>query len=257
MQCKICNSSMQEVFRHSVLRKHDVAYFKCWSCDYLCTEKPYWLDEAYKNTITRADTGLLSRNIDLSRQIAMLIYYLFKSNGRYLDYAGGYGVFSRLMRDAGFEFYHDDPYTTNLFAQDLTWDQSTQMDGVTCLECFEHFVDPMADIRKITSISQTIIFSTTLLTAAVPALTWDYYGFDHGQHISFYSKKTVSCIAEQLNAFVMSVGNLHLFTSHPLSAKKVTKLVRAANRVKRPFSSRTNFELLVRKMQMRKQSIKE
>ncbi len=34
----------------------------------------------------------------------------------FLDYAGGYGVFTRLMRDIGFDFYWHDPYTQNLFA---------------------------------------------------------------------------------------------------------------------------------------------
>lgn len=248
MICRICGKEMQKAFNYQILGKYKVDYFKCGVCGFLCTEKPFWLDEAYQNPITCSDTGLLERNIALSRKVAVLIYKLFDPNGRYLDYAGGYGVFSRLMRDSGFEFYHVDPFTQNIFARDIEWEGQMSMDGITCFECFEHLVNPMEDIERMIGISSNIVFSTVLIPESVPPKSWDYYGFEHGQHIAFYSHETLFFIARKFGVFVFSVGNLHLFTSKPMKQKYIEHLIRNANRPPHPFTSKTNFTMVVRKM---------
>jgi hypothetical protein len=51
MICRICNSNAQQVFTSKILKKYDVKYFKCDSCDYLFMEEPYWLNEAHSQTI--------------------------------------------------------------------------------------------------------------------------------------------------------------------------------------------------------------
>ncbi len=48
---------------------------------------------------------------------------------------------------------------------------------------------------------------------------WWYYGLDHGQHISFYSKKTFEFIANKYNLNYANLGGLHL-----LSEKKISNL---------------------------------
>jgi len=247
--CKICGSQhLKTAFEHTIMSRHSAAYCVCADCGFLCTQNPDWLEEAYAFPITRADTGLLSRNIELSRKVAVLIYRLFNRHGRYLDYAGGYGVFTRLMRDAGFNFYHTDPYTQNLFAAEYEWDHSTPMDGVTCFECFEHLENPMQEIEKILSISKTILFSTELLPDSIPPLSWEYYGFEHGQHISLYAPKTLAYIAEQFGVCWSSANNLHLFSEKPIAASLLKKLSRSANRMAYPFARKTTFEMIARKM---------
>jgi hypothetical protein len=71
----------------------------------LQTEDPYWLDEAYKDPITLTDTGYMQRNINLSKMVATILLLFFDFRRKFLDYVGGYGVFVRLMRDIGFDFY--------------------------------------------------------------------------------------------------------------------------------------------------------
>ncbi len=215
MICKVCNSSTQLVFTSKILEKYDVKYFKCDNCGYLCTEEPFWLDEAYSRPINLSDTGLLDRNIYFSKVLSVLIYFYFNKNGIFLDYAGGYGVFTRLMRDIGFDFYWHDPYTQNLFANGFEKDikPDSKFELITAFEVFEHLVNPKEEISKMLRFSDTIVFSTELLTREIPEpKDWWYYGFNHGQHISFYSEKTLHALANQLKLNYYNVNGIHILT---------------------------------------------
>ena len=215
MICKICNSNAKQVFNSKILKKYDVKYFKCDNCGYLFTEQPFWLDEAYSRSINLSDTGLLDRNIYFSKVLSVLIYFCFNKRGLFLDYAGGYGVFTRLMRDIGFDFFWHDPYTQNLFANGFEKDikPDSKFELITAFEVFEHLVSPKEEIEKMLSYSKTIVFSTELLPKEIPdPKEWWYYGFNHGQHISFYSEKTLNTLANQFKLNYYNVNGIHILS---------------------------------------------
>ncbi len=214
MKCQVCESSTSYQFSARLLNKFNIKYYLCDNCRFFQTEKPFWLEEAYKSSINISDTGIVSRNISLSNITTLIIYFLFNKNISGLDYAGGYGLFVRLMRDKGFNFHWHDPHTENLFARYFEYDQSTQYDVVTCFEAFEHFVNPLGELDKILSISRNIIFSTFLLPSPIPKPEdWWYYDLDNGQHISFYSRETLRAIAKKYGLFFYSSGYYHMFSS--------------------------------------------
>lgn len=248
--CKVCGGQAEAAFAHCVLGKYQAEYVKCSECGFLYAVDPYWLEEAYRSPITAGDTGLLARNIDYSRKIAVFLYHFISPAGRYLDFAGGYGVFSRLMRDAGFEFYYQDPFTENLFAKTLEWNDKNgcALDAVTCFECLEHFSDPVSQIKEIVSLADCAIFSTELLKKDIPPETWPYYGFEHGQHISFYSEKTLSILANNFGLRVLSIGNLHFFSKEPLPENQLKRLMRKADRVWFSIPFRSPYKGVIRKM---------
>lgn len=201
-----------------MLNKYYIKYYYCDNCGFLQTDEPYWLDEAYKNPVNISDTGYLLRNIELSKKITILISLFFDKDGKYLDYAGGYGVFVRLMRDIGFDFYWYDKYTSNLFAQNFEHQNGWKYEASTTFESFEHFVNPIQEIENLLTLSKNIIFTTELLPNPIPKPDeWWYYGLDHGQHISFYSIKTFRFISEKYNLHYNRVGNLHLLTEKKIS----------------------------------------
>lgn len=217
--CNICGSSMDPIFSGKILKKYTVQYFQCLGCGYVCTENPYWLDESYKNPINVTDTGLISRNIYAAKISSCLIFLFIKNNPKGLDYGGGYGILTRLMRDIGFDFYWWDPHTQNLFAQGFEYpEHCNKIDVITAFENFEHFVNPIEDLEKIFSISHNVIFSTELLPNPVPKPDeWWYYGSEHGQHVSFYSKQTLQTIADKFGIHCYSYNNLHFFTQKKIN----------------------------------------
>lgn len=220
MNCHICQTRMDEQFRATVLYKHVVSYFHCGRCGFLATEQPYWLVDAYKSPVNASDTGILGRNIVLSRLTSIFLFFLFGRTGRFVDYAGGYGLLARLMRDVGFDFYWHDPHCENLFARGFEYKPGTgTVDLVTCYEAVEHFVDPVAEFGAMLSISRNILFTTKLLPEPVPRPEeWWYYALEHGQHISFYSQKTLEFIAhrDRLNLYT-DKSSFHFLTEKTIS----------------------------------------
>lgn len=226
MNCKICTSRAKHVFSAKVLRKYSADFYCCQKCGFLFACDPYWLDEAYSSAIAVADTGLVARNIDISRKLSCLLY-LCESDpgvGRYADIAGGYGMLTRLMRDVGFDFYWFDRYCENVLAKGFEF--STEHHGcraITAMEVMEHVSDPVSFIEDSLSFAgaEMLIFTTELFEGAPPDPdAWWYYTFETGQHISFYQRRSLEAIAKRLGVNFVSSRGLHI-----LSRKKVNEQV--------------------------------
>lgn len=220
MKCSICKEESDRIFESTVLGKYRIAYFNCKKCGFLQTEEPYWLGEAYEEPINRSDTGILARNIWLSKVTSSMISSFFDPKKRFLDYAGGYGILTRLMRDRGFDYYWNDPFTENLFARGFELEDNLgRFELITAFECLEHLKDPLSDIQRMLTYSDNILFSTEVLPSSIPAPEdWWYYGLEHGQHVSFYQKRTLAFIAEKMGFHLNSHGTVHLFTKKKINS---------------------------------------
>jgi len=182
------------------------------------TEEAYWLEEAYAESINTCDTGIMARNMLLMRLSSLIIYFFYDKSRKFLDYAGGYGIFTRLMRDIGFDFYWNDKYSPNLIARGFKAHSEGKVELVTSFEAFEHFDEPITEIESILKESKNILFTTGLISDLPPKPNdWWYYGLDHGQHISFYSRKTLMFIAKKYNLNFYSNGSIHLLTEKKIS----------------------------------------
>lgn len=229
MTCKICNSQADQVFTSKVLNKYDVSYFQCTLCGFIQTEKTYWLNEAYTSAINLSDTGIIARNEHFRRIIVPLLVFYKKKQARFLDYAGGYGIFTRMMRDVGFDYYWLDEYAQNLVSRGFEHKKDSTYEAITAFEVFEHLDDPHERLTDMLKYSDTIFFSTELVPQNIDLekRDWWYFAFSHGQHIAFYTKHALRILAEkhQLN-FYTNGSNFHVLTK---------------NRINEPF-----FKLLIR-----------
>lgn len=215
-KCKICKSHAKLFTTYKVLNKHNIEYFRCNNCGFIQTEEPYWLNEAYSEAISSTDIGMINRNMILSKISQAVISFLFDRKGAFLDYGGGYGIFVRIMRDHGFEFYLYDKYCKNLFAKGFEENNigKNRYELLTAFEIFEHLTNPMESIENMLSCSNNILFTTDLIPNYVPKPgSWWYYAPESGQHIAFYTLNSLNIIARAFDLKIYSNGkNIHLLT---------------------------------------------
>ncbi|MBY0246140.1 MAG: class I SAM-dependent methyltransferase [Nitrospiraceae bacterium] len=227
--CPICQSTLNYVFTATVLRRYDVKYFYCTSCGLTKTEDPYWLGEAYQDAVAGADTGLVQRNLSIASKLSVLLYYGFDPHGRYVDIAGGYGMLVRLMRDIGFDFYWADKYCRNELARGFEVERTEgPFTALTAFEVLEHLPNPCEWLQgQLQSFGgRSIIFSTlTYEGTAPPDPSWWYYAFETGQHISFYQRRTLRFIGEQLGLDYWNLRGLHVLSANTSKGSLLMRLL--------------------------------
>lgn len=221
-RCRICGEDALPFGSARILASLEISYYRCHACGFVQTEEPYWLERAYEQPISNIDLGIISRNIALGDTTAAVISMLFDSSGRFLDWGGGYGILVRLMRDRGFDFYWRDPFCDNLFARGFEWADGGRAELVTAFEVLEHLPRPADDVARMAEVADNLLLSTLLLPEpAPPPGGWWYYALESGQHVSFYSRRSLAVLAGQLGMFAASNrgGSVHLFTRSRKAAR--------------------------------------
>lgn len=239
IDCRLCNSKCQKVFDTKLL-SYNVNFYQCSNCRLIQSEKPYWLEEAYKDSISILDTGILYRNLDLLNKVLVVIssfgknyknilYRILKLSPfseKVLDYGGGYGILVRLLRDVGVDTYWKDKYSNNLYAKGFEWEEGKPKILVS-FELWEHFENPKIELDNIFKLysPDVYIFSTLLYEEKVPSKDWWYYNFETGQHIAFYNENTIQHITQLYGYKYLKLdgGFYHILTKIELDHARISK----------------------------------
>ena len=220
-----------------ILGKYQASYFKCTTCEYWFISNPHWLPEAYTRAISTLDTGILERNVRISRTLVNLLPQL-APKGNYVDWAGGLGILTRLMRDKGFNYYWQDQYATNELSAGFEWNNQLSIQLVSAFEVMEHIEDPLGFIRDVMSQTNADIFIFSQeLHNGLTDKTWFYFVPETGQHISFYSKKTLEALAVKLELYLMSFDGIFILSKKririPIRLQSISMLSKFINRADR------------------------
>jgi hypothetical protein len=218
--CKICHAETRAFGENLIMGKHTASYRRCVSCGFLFVEQPHWLPEAYSDAITSTDMGTVSRADRNSLITKATIDLFYRSSKTYLDYGAGYGMFVRRMRDLGYDFHAYDLHCQNMFAEQVAL---ASLDGKhydlsTAFEVFEHLENPLSTIKTLFAVADHLLITTEILPEPIPSLdAWWYFAPEHGQHISFYTLKSLRVLANAGSRFFYTNGyNIHLFSRKPI-----------------------------------------
>ncbi len=144
----------------------------------------------------------------------------FPHTSRHLDYGGGNGTLSSLLRAARLESASYDPFVDG----DLDPASLGRFDLVTAFEVFEHVPDIQATLDTISSLltpGGVLLFSTLVSDEAIRAgekLTW-WYASPRNGHISLHTRQSLTLLAYRYDfAFASASEGLHLFYRKPVSS---------------------------------------
>ena len=212
--CAICHNPTSVMMSGKILGKYHILYYFCGNCKCIQTEKPYWISEAYDSSIAVTDTGIMLRNMEICRDVFSIIKRYFNPKVKVLDYGGGYGILTRMLRDKGVDAYWSDKYSENLLVKGFEYDGTDKVDIILAFEVVEHLENPMETIREIMSKSDCFIFSVSTLPRFdfKTNQEWWYFAPETGQHIFFPSDETLRWIANELGCRYYNLLGLHIFS---------------------------------------------
>ncbi|MGA8611324.1 MAG: class I SAM-dependent methyltransferase [Xanthobacteraceae bacterium] len=204
-----------------MLGRHKVGYWQCRDCGSLQTDEPYWLDEAYTNSLAVSDTGAVWRCLTCRAVIWSVLGVLRMRRARLLDFGGGTGLLCRLLRDTGIDAWTCDRYSGGEYAQLVRLDIdgiSPGMFGVVSMfEVFEHLPHPAEDLAKLFGLGPEVLIASTEPYSPQYDAKWWYLSPGSGQHVFFYSQRALQLMADRYGYSLNSVGTWHIFTRRPIS----------------------------------------
>jgi SAM-dependent methyltransferase len=143
---------------------------------------------------------------------------------RHLDYGGGNGLLSQLMRERGFDSTSYDPFV------DTGVDPAAlgQFDLITAYEVFEHAPDVHALMSNLVALRRddgVVMFSTLLSDGQIAhnqRLSW-WYAAPRNGHISLFSRGSLARLAGHYRlAFgIFNAGSHAMWTTPPAWARKL------------------------------------
>jgi hypothetical protein len=210
--CRLCGGQATLSFTDTILNKHVSGFWRCARCGSLQTDTPHWLEESYASVHSATDTGMVARNLQMAQFVSLLLRMAGVGRDTLcLDWGGGNGLFCRLMRDQGYNFFNDDRYAEPFYCTGFTADRIgiARCDIITSFEVFEHLPNPKAELAEILRFEPKLwIFSTQLYENQGPE--WAYLAPALGRHVFFYSEKALSVFAAKHGYQFLRGRHLHM-----------------------------------------------
>jgi len=245
--CKVCGEKatpfdMVDFSKTCTLEKYPlglsfipVAYRKCERCAFIFTSfadrftGEQWKRFIYNEDYIHADPEYLEvRPRHNARELAAFLAGKKKSTLA-LDYGGGNGLTSRLMRQRGWAYDSYDP-----FGQvEMEADRKGRYNVCSALEVFEHTPDPVASLQELLDLCSSdrlIVFIGTSvhdgMVSNANRLSW-WYAAPRNGHISLFSRESLRVLAARYGlAYASFSRGTHVFTRGMGRRRAFASLVR-------------------------------
>ena len=221
--CALCGALGSSRLRYYVLAKHEVNLCECLSCGFVFVADPHWLAESFGSELNRLDVGSVDRTLLVSQFVRGLLGMSPARRGwTVLDFGGGDGLLTRLLRDVGVDCRWEDPYCEPVYDVGPPHDEVRRFDLAVMGEVALHLTEPLATFRDLIERCDRVLFTATVPTDPIPA-DWWYLMPSTGQHVAFYPTRAIAHIAKVLDVDWCSDGKFF----HLLSTSTIDRPLRA------------------------------
>lgn len=206
--CRLCGGDTDPAFSAELMAKYQVNYGVCQTCGSLQTELPFWLDEAYASNLGDRDCGAAQRNLhNFAACYSMARIWGARTA---IDFGGGDGLLTRLLRDRHVDCHVEDKYGSPTYALAFARPEGLHPDALFAFEVFEHFVEPAKEIAALFARQPKILFGTTGRFTGQGA-DWWYLSHQSGHHVFFFSSRALSHVARVHDYVLIEQGAFFLF----------------------------------------------
>jgi hypothetical protein len=219
ISCPICSDECHGAFEVKIQNSFNTQLFTCSNCGFSFYPNQNWISGSFSEELNSLDVGSVGRALLASDFLTEFIHSEKLTKSNFLDYGGGYGLQTRILRDRGLNWKNFDPFAQPLFSRNFTGDLSETYQLISLIEVSLHFENPIHEFAKLTAVGDYLVF-----TAVIPGKDfgpgWWYITGETGQHIAFYSLDSLKEIARQLGVLFSSDGKFfHVFHKAPLKIK--------------------------------------
>ena len=181
-----------------------IYYNICSHCDFCFSPEMYkWSPEefgkyVYNEFYVKVDPDYVYKRPAEDAATIINRFGSVKHQIRHLDYGGGQGVLSSILRENGFDSIAYDPFVN----KDVNLSDLGKFDLITSFEVFEHVPDVhhlMTTLGGLRKDNGVIYFSTLMSDGNIKRgerLHW-WYAAPRNGHISLFSNKSLSIISEK------------------------------------------------------------
>ena len=197
----------------------EVTYFLCRQCGFcFAPEFAKWRPEDFADKIYNIDYAQVDPDYYEARprEHAAMLISMFGERARgvrHLDYGGGLGLLSEMLRDSGWQSSSYDPFGDGAGRAQISQD----FDLITAFEVFEHVPDVrrlVADIASLLAPEGLVLFSTLISDGRLKMgsrIDW-WYASPRNGHVSLFSKDSLATLgASEGFTYGSFTENVHAF----------------------------------------------
>ena len=204
--CRICEAELIPSWKTQIRDRFKTRYYRCPTCGSLQLHGLEWLRDAYwGDTSIRHDEGRFRRNKIVYNFLDHIMHTSFKGiDIRLLDYGSGEeAILSSIVQKHNdrVETHNYDPYFNKMSSI-----PNGRFNIIMCIEVMEHLknVDAFFEhIRSKIHRNGIVVCSTNLFMPSGPKAhtkSWSYLTPEIGQHITFWSKKSLRYMRKVIGA---------------------------------------------------------
>jgi Methyltransferase domain len=217
--CPICDAASHLAHEYRVLSNRTARLFECSSCGFGFVADPAWLAESFTSQLSRMDVGSADRSLLVAQFVRGLLTGSRKRRKwKVLDFGGGDGLLTRVLRDSGVDCRWQDPYCSPVYMVGPSHDTVPRFDLVVMSEVALHLTEPAATFGSLLDRADRVLFTAVVPPSPIPA-DWWYLMPTTGQHVAFYPNDSVAALARRLRASAHSDGRFF----HLLSRSRVER----------------------------------